>query len=452
MADWTRRLVPLLGTHPHRLTCDDVRTLASRGVREDVDLEFKATLYGGSDGARRELAADVAALANERGGVILLGVVEEDGRAVAAPGVAGSEPEALRIRQTAAGLVAPHIPLEVVVIDGDQEGDGFLAIVVPPSRARPHAVRKNDDLRFPRRDGTTKRWMGESEVADLYRDRFAQASTQTSRLHDVMSEGFAALERSDHDRDGEASRRPWLGVALVPDNPGSMPLSLSTVREYRDWLAEFSHQMPFEGVFGGVVRTSTGVRRIVASISDDAKPRSDYAELHSDGSGFIAQPFWWPKQDEQSPGIIDADLIRYGIAALRLIARHAVLRAGAFGEAAVEARLLLPEPTMLISGVNLESWGDVAAPDRNIEICGDAVSRHTLHLDDIVDSGPSLLTAGRLALTDLLQAFGTAEMRQITADGAVRIRHWSSGTWQRPIREWADAHDVEISDEVLTDP
>jgi Putative DNA-binding domain len=43
-------------------------------VREDADLDFKQEGYGNSDSTRREMAADIAAMANERGGLIIIGI------------------------------------------------------------------------------------------------------------------------------------------------------------------------------------------------------------------------------------------------------------------------------------------------------------------------------------------------------------------------------------------
>jgi predicted HTH transcriptional regulator len=166
MAAWTDRLVPLLGVAPRDVTRAHLQALVDGGVREDVDLDFKEDLYGKSDGDKREMAADIAALANERGGVLILGVKDEEGVAVGLPGVELNEAEALRIRQTATGLLAPHVPFDVLLVaDDENAGQGFYLIAIPPSAWRPHAVRKDNDLRYPRRDGTTKRWMSESEVA-----------------------------------------------------------------------------------------------------------------------------------------------------------------------------------------------------------------------------------------------------------------------------------------------
>jgi predicted HTH transcriptional regulator len=52
------------------------------------DLDFKEAHYGNTDGEKKKLAGYVAAIANTAGGVILIGIEEDDqARAIAAPGV-----------------------------------------------------------------------------------------------------------------------------------------------------------------------------------------------------------------------------------------------------------------------------------------------------------------------------------------------------------------------------
>jgi predicted HTH transcriptional regulator len=170
---WEPRLASLLGAAADGVTRSHLQALVAQTVREDADIEFKARLYGTSDKQKRDLAADVAALANERGGVIVLGVAEEDGVASGLCPVEVSENEELRMRQIVASSCAPHVAFEIhrVRDDPDAAGNGFFLLVVPPSAARPHSVQKGVDLRFPRRDGALTRYMTESEVAQLYRDR-----------------------------------------------------------------------------------------------------------------------------------------------------------------------------------------------------------------------------------------------------------------------------------------
>ena len=63
-------------------------------AREDEDLDFKQ-------------AGDIAAMANRRGGLVLIGVREDNGVAAALTPVALSDPEEDRMHQITAQLVAP---------------------------------------------------------------------------------------------------------------------------------------------------------------------------------------------------------------------------------------------------------------------------------------------------------------------------------------------------------
>jgi hypothetical protein len=74
----SRRLERLFGTRLERLAHAQVADLVTNAVAEAYDLDFKATLYGRSDKERRDLAGDVAALANTGGGVIVLGIAEDN--------------------------------------------------------------------------------------------------------------------------------------------------------------------------------------------------------------------------------------------------------------------------------------------------------------------------------------------------------------------------------------
>jgi predicted HTH transcriptional regulator len=170
----SRRLEGLFGTRLDEVTYEQVVGLVTNAVTEAYDLDFKASLYGHSDGDKRDLGGDVAAMANTAGGVLVLGIDEDDhARASAAPGVALSDDEVNRIYMIVASKVSPLPAFDVrQVHDPARNGHGFLLIAVPRSPDAPHAVLINDGLRFPKRNGTTTTYLSEPEVAAAYRDRF----------------------------------------------------------------------------------------------------------------------------------------------------------------------------------------------------------------------------------------------------------------------------------------
>jgi hypothetical protein len=71
---WTSSLRDLLGTSLSDVCPEDIQSLADQQLREVAELDFKSELYGNGESDRRELAADIASMRNDRGGVIVLGV------------------------------------------------------------------------------------------------------------------------------------------------------------------------------------------------------------------------------------------------------------------------------------------------------------------------------------------------------------------------------------------
>jgi Putative DNA-binding domain len=82
------RLESIFGAPLDALTSQHIHGLVTSSAQEAFDLDFKKTLYGRTDPDKWALAGDVAAMANTGGGVIVLGVEEDDRAcATAIPGV-----------------------------------------------------------------------------------------------------------------------------------------------------------------------------------------------------------------------------------------------------------------------------------------------------------------------------------------------------------------------------
>jgi hypothetical protein len=248
-AGWTLRLIDLLAARLEQITEQHLEDLVTGSVREDADLDFKQDRYGDSDQQKRELAGDLAAMGNGRGGLIVIGVRDENDVAIELTPVALVDGDEARIRQVAAGNIAPHLAFDVRGIASGADGRGYYLLIVPPSSLRPHAVRKDRDLRYPLRDGTTTRWLSEPEVADMYRDRFIVASGQAERLDHILTEGLAAMDLSEE---------AFLAVALVPTGAGSMPIDLARVDAVGEWArTRIGPAAWFDGFFDPQVPAGT---------------------------------------------------------------------------------------------------------------------------------------------------------------------------------------------------
>lgn len=175
-------------------TGDELARLVAAGAAESLTLEFKAVPWERTDQGKRETLKDIAAMANTRGGLILVGVAEENNAAKEfaplPPEVAESERS--RINDLITAGVEPRlygVNAEPVPVDGGV----VLAIGVPRSPSRPHRVSSGGSNKFWLRNSTGAY---EANVADL-RNLFLQSAEITERAERYHRGRIAAVRGGD---------------------------------------------------------------------------------------------------------------------------------------------------------------------------------------------------------------------------------------------------------------
>lgn len=452
----SRRLESIFGTALDTLASHHIHALVSAGVQEAFDLDFKQTLYGGKDQEKRALAGDVAALANTGGGVIVLGVEEDDqARATKAPGVAISDAEVARMRQSIASLVAPMpvvdiltVPEPATGVGDDDTQQGFIVVAVPRSPGAPHAVLINDGLRFPVRNGATTRYLSEPEVATAYRNRFASAQRQGQRIVEVEREAISRLAIDDN--------YAWVIVSLVPDLPGDMILQDA----FKAWEMEIRRRPTITNEGVGINRTRVGRRRLLADGTSNyaAESRFISLELHTDGSGAFALSVsklgarrataqrGGEPEDSGRQVVTDEGIAAGIVSGLLQLGRHARDRAAAGGTALIRAQLHPvgeSRPTT-IGHTRFYGMGETRTGEQ-YQVRADPAEAAAA-VDDLAQPGPALIEAAALLLDELGQAFGVPEMGQLTRDGRIRRGYWNSSR-QSEIVQWAEAYGIEVTEE-----
>lgn len=326
----SRRLERLFDARLDEVTHAHIADLVTAAVPEAYDLEYKAELYGKSDKEKRDLAGDIAAMANTAGGLLVLGIAEDDqARAAAAPGVALSDEEDRRIHLIAAAQVAPSPTFDVLQIENPQQsGHGFMLIAVPRSPMGPHAVLVNEGLRFPRRSGTTTIYLSEPEVASAYRARFAGLQ---SRFDDLTRYEHDLLARLD------ISELTYVAVTLVPDLGGDFTIDMRTMRAFQQEMVGCQPMVLSGG--SSWQRASVASRRLVAdgTMNDDAKSKWLACELHESGAGSFAAAVDQRRADVTASQLDELSVVNVVWSGLRFPARHARDRAAAGGSAAARA-------------------------------------------------------------------------------------------------------------------
>ncbi|MFI6296622.1 helix-turn-helix domain-containing protein [Nonomuraea sp. NPDC050790] len=455
------RLEALLGKRFDQVVFADVLALIGREeAAEAADLDYKERVHAKNEEQKVEFCKDVVAMANDRGGLLVIGVKEDGQRAIPeeVTKVDVSDSEQRRLHDVLLN-VSPH-PLQVAILaveDPDDPRHGVLLVLVERSGLAPHALLDTRDkthhrdgwLRFPIRNGAATRWMLEPEVATRYRDRVTAGRSIHDRLQEAEAECVAAYAERDGstlpDPPQEPERfgmrtpqygfyrkeptRPIVVVTIVPETAGRLVLN-------RAALLEFQRAQHAEPVMIGRQWTfqQVGVApgRLIAVFGDPVI--AVYSELHTDGTGSFLMALNGEDQTGETIRVLVQDFVFYLLSGLRYLGRHARDRTAAGGVTAIRVSLLAD--TDQIDGFEVAlsrrdslreiqltsstSYGDYAGLSPTCRAVGDAFAP----LDDLATDGPGLISAAAMVANEACHAFGLAEVPPLDVNGTINAHHW----------------------------
>lgn len=193
------------------ITLADLEQLSTTGVSEGRTLEFKSELPGGKDDDTKEFLADVTSLANTDGGDLIYGVVDEDGVAASAPGVALSaslDATLLRLENLLRDAVQPRLSGVRFLWREKTPDAGLLIVRVPASLAAPHRVTFKGGAKFYHRNSRGKAEMDTHEL----RLAFTASEALPNRLSKLHQDAVRMVEEGDLPFDLEAGPKAMLSI------------------------------------------------------------------------------------------------------------------------------------------------------------------------------------------------------------------------------------------------
>jgi hypothetical protein len=446
------RLATLFGASPETVTYEQLTALVGdHAAAEAEDLDYKLRYESGEEGTQ-DIAIDIATFANHRGGVIIVGMADANAIPSKAVGVDLSDAAKRRIDGAAAERIFPMPQYSVRMVADpatirDKIPKGLMLIIVPPSSHAPHAVIRPGDngiIRWPRRHGSKKIWLSESEIAAAYRRRFTAAADQSQRLAEVARDVVNGINKME--RRGKIGA--LLTISLAPDIPGDLIVDQEAFQRFQHEIqqknvlvdATGSPEMPHAGV---------GRRRLVCYSGADMF--NTRAEFHSDGAGSLATQLPAASFTASGVSIWDTLIVIWVASALRFLARHARDRAGASGIAATSVSItpyglrIQNSPNEMGGVLKLVTPSHLAPGYRAYgDEHGAAAGHGDFLLDDLADDGQPLAAATAQLVGDLFQSFNAIGTRQITRDGVLQRNAWGSD-WST-VRAWADRADIAVRD------
>lgn len=298
---WTR-LHEHLGAAPGPLDFDMIRQAAADTLEETDDLDWKEQLpQPPRDGRWNELAKDVAAMANTRGGLIIFGVRDKTCELV------GIDPEQANIQQYHQWIrnhVQPYLPdITFTTLPSPDGSMSVLVCDIPASPMAPHHVygtaQKDKDQQVavvPYRDKDHTAWMAEHQIERAYRDRF----TRTEHAEEEVQRLLDQTRDTVFTQQTEPSA--WFLAVARPERPLPRTAPRLTRDEARLLLhttrtrTQSAHR-PAVGPLTGLQIVSDnprpGLRRWVLQTLTLGGGREIYAELHHDGTTVLAANVSW---------------------------------------------------------------------------------------------------------------------------------------------------------------
>lgn len=169
----------------------DIDTLVADKIAEDQTIEFKLTIPGDGDKAKKEFCADISSFANASGGDLIYGMTTTtDGVANGAPGLSGinKDYQICRLTNIILNNIAPRIRVQIKAINGFSNGL-VLIVRIPNSWASPHMVTFKGTSRFYVRSNMNKHQMDREEI----RSAFILSEAITERIRDFRIDRLSKI-------------------------------------------------------------------------------------------------------------------------------------------------------------------------------------------------------------------------------------------------------------------
>ncbi|MBX9152250.1 AlbA family DNA-binding domain-containing protein [Rhodococcus qingshengii] len=275
----------LLGLTPGPITDEMIDAAVTAGITETADLDWKSELPPIKALSQSDFPKDIAAMANNGGGIIVYGIDEDEKAATGRRNVDLTEQHERALRSAAVTAISPPV-FGLGIHQIGTSGNQVVAIVVGASVDGPHLIYKNDYFGAPIRNDADTVWMKERHIELMYRARFDERRNSTEALDTLYTEQTAGRD---------TAKRAWLIAVAHPRLPASTMTRPTREQATSMFTVADAHTYTARGhsPLGAVRRHDPrpGLRRWIApNIRDPDSTRwsEAWASIHHNGAVTIA--------------------------------------------------------------------------------------------------------------------------------------------------------------------
>jgi hypothetical protein len=169
-----------------------------RRVREYVCLDYKQETYPHNHSGKVDLLTDITAMANSRGGYLIIGVKEDDNAPDGTPesllGIENGDEEASFIQSICISCIDEPISFLKIRDIRLDNGRDCIIIKIPDSPRKPHMVSHEKHRSFHVRHGRSNTTIGMQEVRNMVLSMTAYQSQLTSFLRERINANHLLAE------------------------------------------------------------------------------------------------------------------------------------------------------------------------------------------------------------------------------------------------------------------
>lgn len=182
-----------------KINIEDIQILVDNKQKESLILEYKQELAG-NDKEKKEISKDVAAIANTSGGYLIIGIEEQDGKAISISGTQrkiGRQPVEEWIESVLISNVRPKLTITPKIISIEADHDKVVVVIhIPQSTRRPHMITIGGKNAYYRRHNYQATYADEHEVRSMFLESKNSSDEMniflsTRNLIDPLKDNFA---------------------------------------------------------------------------------------------------------------------------------------------------------------------------------------------------------------------------------------------------------------------